>query len=133
MWDFDAGALASAKPLWIKVKETASSHNLLTFSDGSTLRTDARPARGHRFFNAHAGAFTPSMDADATPLGTPTRTLAGGAPTLVSRTEVHGDVDLYNVVTFFHMVRAFREPTGRTSLARLTHPVSIRTFSPTAC
>ena len=39
VWDFDNGVFATANPLWIKQEETTSHYNLLTFSDGSTLKT----------------------------------------------------------------------------------------------
>jgi hypothetical protein len=47
VWDFDNSVFASAHPLWIKQQETTTQYNLLTFSDGSTLKT----INQHRIFN----------------------------------------------------------------------------------
>lgn len=98
VWDFDLGHFSSAKPLWIKTMETAQAHNLLEFSDGSTLRTIDQ----HRIFNQQAGAFTYPMTSD-TPLGTITFKSDGTTVALASKRVVHEIVDYYNVITDHHM------------------------------
>jgi len=94
VWDFDLGAFASAKPLWIKQKETTTQYNLLTFSDGSTLKTIEQ----HRIFNKEAGAFTYPMTND-TPIGTKTVNVRGEEVTLVDKCIMIDTVNYYNVIT----------------------------------
>jgi hypothetical protein len=98
VWDFDNGAFASAQPLWIKREETASQYNLLTFSDGSTLKT----INQHRIFNKQAGAFTHPMTED-TPIGTITVNEHNQEVTLVDKAVVNETVNYYNVITEYHM------------------------------
>jgi hypothetical protein len=98
VWDFDEGCFAKANPLWIKKAETTDKYNLLTFSDGSTLKTIAQ----HRIFNKAAGAFTYPMT-DATPIGTQTFNVTKEEPTLVSKEVVHESVEYYNILTARHI------------------------------
>lgn len=98
VWDFDQGALSQSKPLWIKRSETVTQFNLLTFSDGSTLRT----INQHRIFNKEAGAFTYPMT-DATPVGTTTFNVDGDEITLVAKEVMVAEVDYYNVITDHHL------------------------------
>jgi hypothetical protein len=97
-WDFDAGAPAAARPLWIKVPQPAAAYNRLTFSDGRTLRTVGQ----HRLLNLEAGAFTYPMSAD-TPLGTTTVALGGGRPVLLAKEVVAEPTTSYNVIAARHM------------------------------
>jgi hypothetical protein len=98
VWDFDEGRFANANPLWIKKAETTDKYNLLSFSDGSTLKT----INQHRIFNKEAGAFTWPMT-DATPLGTHTFNVNQEEPTLVSKEVVSEPVEFYNVITARHI------------------------------
>ena len=98
VWDFDNGVFAIAQPLWIKQEETTSQYNLLTFSDGSTLKTIEQ----HRIFNKQAGAFTYPMT-DDTPIGTITMNEYNQEVTLVDKTVVNETVNYYNVITDYHM------------------------------
>jgi len=98
VWDFDNGVFATAKPLWIKQKETTSKYNLLTFSDGSTLKTIEQ----HRIFNKQAGAFTYPMTND-TPIGTITMNEYNQEVTLIDKTVVNETVNYYNVITNYYM------------------------------
>ena len=97
-WDFDRGGYAEARPLWIKREETTHNYNLLSFSDGSTLRTVDQ----HRIFNKEAGAFTYPMT-DATPIGTTTYNQHGDEITLIKKERVYDTVAYYNVITDYHM------------------------------
>jgi len=94
VWDFDNGVFASANPLWIKQQETTTKYNLLTFSDGSTLKTIEQ----HRIFNKEAGAFTYPMT-DDTPIGTTTINVRGEEVTLVDKCIMIDIVNYYNVIT----------------------------------
>ena len=98
VWDFDKGMFTTSNPLWIKVEETTSQYNLLSFSDGSTLKT----INQHRIFNKEKGMFTHPMT-DDTPIGTTTVNSFGEEVTLVDKRVVQEEVNYYNVVTDYHM------------------------------
>jgi hypothetical protein len=98
VWDFDLGQPAEARPLWIKQTETTTQYNLLTFSDGTTLKT----INQHRIFNKEAGAFTYPMT-EATPVGTTTVNVAGEEVTLVDKCIIIDTVNYYNVITNHHL------------------------------
>lgn len=98
VWDFDNGVSASAPPIWLKAAETAHEYNLLTFSDGTTLRT----VGNHHIFNKAAGRFTHTMMAD-TPLGTVTVNDHGEEITLVSAEVISEPVTYYNLWTEYHL------------------------------
>jgi len=98
VWDFDKGVFTASNPLWIKVEETTSQYNLLSFSDGSTLKT----INQHRIFNKEKGMFTHPMT-DDTPIGTTTINSFGEEVTLVAKEVVQDEVNYYNVVTNYHM------------------------------
>jgi len=97
-WDFDRGCYAETTALWIKRSETGGQYNLLTFSDGTTLRTFDQ----HRIFNKQAGAFTYPMT-DATPVGTVTVNEHGQEITLTRKQVIRDTIDYYNVITDHHM------------------------------
>jgi hypothetical protein len=97
-WDFDRGCYAETTAMWIKRGETGSQYNLLTFSDGTTLRTFDQ----HRIFNKQAGAFTYPMTA-ATPVGTVTVNEHGQEITLTNKQVIEDTIDYYNVITDYHM------------------------------
>ncbi len=97
-WDFDRGCYAETTALWIKRSETGSQYNLLTFSDGTTLRTFDQ----HRIFNKQAGAFTYPMT-EATPVGTITMNEHGQEITLTRKQVIRDTIDYYNVITDYHM------------------------------
>ena len=97
-WDFDRGCYAETTAVWIKRRETGSQYNLLTFSDGTTLRTFDQ----HRIFNKQAGAFTYPMTA-ATPIGTVTVNEHGQEITLTNKQVIVDTIEYYNVITDYHM------------------------------
>jgi hypothetical protein len=97
-WNFDRGCYAETTAMWIKRSETGSQYNLLTFSDGTTLRTFDQ----HRIFNKQAGAFTYPMTA-ATPIGTITVNEYGQEITLTNKQVIKDTIDYYNVITDHHM------------------------------
>lgn len=98
VWNFDNSRLSFAKPLWIKRREIAPEYNLLTFSNGTKLRT----INQHRIFNKEAGEFTYPMT-DATPMGTTTFMWNGTSPSLVSKRIIEESVAHYNIITYGHM------------------------------
>jgi hypothetical protein len=97
-WDFDRGCYAETTAIWIKRGETGSQYNLLTFSDGTTLRTFDQ----HRIFNKQAGAFTYPMTS-ATPVGTITVNEHGQEIILTNKQVIQDTIEYYNVITNYHM------------------------------
>lgn len=98
VWDFDNGLFSEAAPLWIKKVETTTQYNLLTFSDGTRLKT----INQHRIFNKERGMFTYPMTAD-TPIGTTTFNAEGEEVKLTSKEIVVEEVEYYNIITSRHM------------------------------
>jgi hypothetical protein len=96
VWNFDEGTPSSAYPLWIKRRETSSCYNLLTFSDGTELRTIGQ----HRVFCVEQGKFAHPVDM---PIGTHTFTHFGDFVRLVSKKVVYEPIDHFNVLTEFHI------------------------------
>jgi hypothetical protein len=97
-WDFDRGCYAETTAVWIKRSETGSQYNLLTFSDGTTLRTFDQ----HRIFNKQSGVFTYPMTA-ATPVGTVTVNEHGQEIILTNKQVIQDTIEYYNVITVYHM------------------------------
>jgi Fibronectin type III domain len=98
VWDFDNGLFSEATPLWIKKVETTTQYNLLTFSDGTRLKT----INQHRIFNKEKGMFTYPMTED-TPVGTTTFNAEGEEVKLTSKEIVVEEVEYYNIITNRHM------------------------------
>ena len=97
VWDFDNGRMSSAKPAWIKQAEVTDKYNLLTFSDGTQLKTIDQ----HRIFNKDLGKFTYPMT-DETPLGTTTLLADRREVQLVDKKVVYEPVEYYNLITEYH-------------------------------
>lgn len=98
VWDFDNGCFTTAKALWLMKKHTTTSYNVLTFSDGTVLKTVGQ----HRIFNKELGKFTYPMT-DETPIGTTTFNANGEEVTLVSKERKTEYVEYYNLITKYHM------------------------------
>ena len=103
VWDFFNGCFASAKPRWIKVKQTAEVYNKLTFDNGTTLGLvgEGGTQGYHRIFNKQACCFT-HTGVPETPNGTITFAEDKSEPVLVSQELVHDTVDYYNIITDKH-------------------------------
>ena len=97
VWNFDLGEFSEAQPIWIKVEEETTGHDVYTFSDGTQLRTV-----GHHVFNKQAGAFTKLKLAE-TPVGTTTFNEQGLEVTLISKERVIEPTCYYNVWTQYHL------------------------------
>jgi len=98
VWNFDEGRFDSAKPLWIKLPGTSNKYNLLTFSDGTELKTISQ----HRIFNKERGMFTYPMTED-TPIGTTTFNSHSKEIKLISKEVINEDVEYYNIITSGHI------------------------------
>jgi hypothetical protein len=103
VWDFFNGCFASAKPRWIKVKQTAEVYNKLTFDNGTTLGLvgEGGTKGYHRIFNKQACCFT-HTGVPETPIGTITFAEDKSEPVLVSQELVNKTVDYYNIITDKH-------------------------------
>ncbi|AYV79913.1 MAG: hypothetical protein Gaeavirus1_50 [Gaeavirus sp.] len=98
VWNFDDGELSKAYPLWIKKTEQTTQYNLLTFSDGTQLKTIVQ----HRIFNKEAGKFTYPLTED-TPLQTTTFTDKQEFITLISKEIIYETINFYNIITNHHI------------------------------
>ena len=103
VWDFFNGCFASAKPSWIKIKQTAGVYNKLTFDNGATLGLVGKggPQGYHRIFNKQANMFT-HTGVPETPNGTITFAEDKSEPVLVSQELIYDTVDYYNIITDKH-------------------------------
>lgn len=103
VWNFFNGCFASAKPRWIKIKQTAEVYNKLTFDNGATLGLVGEGgAQGyHRIFNKQANMFT-HTGVPETPNGTITFAEDKSEPVLVRQELVNNTVDYYNIITDKH-------------------------------
>jgi hypothetical protein len=100
VWNFDQGNLDVSKPLWIKVPQTTDAgYNVITFSDGTVLKT-LQADKGHRIFSKEEGKFVYPM---VCPIGTTTVNVEGEEVTLVSREIIHEEVTFYNIITDHHI------------------------------
>lgn len=103
VWDFFNGCFASAKPRWIKVKQTSPVYNKLTFSNGATLGLvgEGGTQGHHRIYNKQAGLFT-HTGVPETPIGTITFAEDETEPVLIKQELINEDVDYYNIITDKH-------------------------------
>lgn len=97
VWDFDNGKISSSKAIWIMQPKVAHQYNLLTFSDGSQLKTIEQ----HRIFNKELGKFTYPMT-DETPIGTTTLLSNGEEVQLTDKKIITQPVEYYNLITANH-------------------------------
>lgn len=103
VWNFYKGCFDKAKPRWIKIAQTASVYNKLTFDNGATLGLvgEGGTQGYHRIFNEQARLFT-HTGVPETPIGTITFAEDCTKPTLVKQELVHEEVEFYNVITETH-------------------------------
>lgn len=103
VWDFYNGCFASAKPSWIKIRQTAEVYNKLTFDNGTTLGLvgEGGTQGYHRIFNKQANMFT-HTGVPETPIGTITFAEDNSEPVLLKQELIHENVDYYNITTDKH-------------------------------
>lgn len=103
VWDFFNGCFTSAKPSWIKVRQTAEVYNKLTFNNGATLGFvgEGGTQGYHRIFNKQANMFT-HTGVPETPNGTITFAEDKSEPVLLTQELIHENVDYYNIITDKH-------------------------------
>lgn len=98
VWNFDSGEFGTAHPLWIKKRESTYRFNVLSFENGTQLKTIEQ----HRIFNKESGSFTYPMT-DDTPIGTKTFCVDGSETSLIHKEIVYEKIEFYNIITFYHM------------------------------
>ena len=100
VWDFFNGCFTSAKPRWIKIKQTSPVYNKLTFSNGATLGLvgEGGTQGYHRIYNKQAGLFT-HTGVPETPIGTITFAEDETEPVLIKQELINEEVDYYNIIT----------------------------------
>lgn len=103
VWDFFNGCFTSAKPSWIKIKQTSPVYNKLTFSNGATLGLvgEGGTQGYHRIYNKQAGLFT-HTGVPETPIGTITFAEDETEPVLIKQELINEEVDYYNIITDKH-------------------------------
>ena len=98
VWNFDEGKDDVAKPLWIKRTEHAKSYQLVTLSDGNTIKLCGSDGKYHCMFDVTEQKFNHAVDCIGHEVYT-----ENGIATVVSIEEVKEKVDHYNIVTNYHM------------------------------
>ena len=98
VWNFDEGKDDVAKPLWIKRTEYAKSYQLVTLSDGNTIKLCGSDGKYHCMFDVTEQKFNHAVDCIGHEVYT-----ENGIVTVVSIEEVKEKVDHYNIVTNYHM------------------------------
>lgn len=98
VWNFDEGKDDIAKPLWIKRTEYAKSYQLVTLSDGNTIKLCGSDGKYHCMFDVTEQKFNHAVDCIGHEVYT-----ENGIATVVSIEEVKEKVDHYNIVTNYHM------------------------------
>ena len=103
VWDFFNGCFTSAKPRWIKIKQTSPVYNKLTFSNGATLGLvgEGGTQGYHRIYNKQVGLFT-HTGVPETPIGTITFAEDKTEPVLIKQELINEEVDYYNIITDKH-------------------------------
>lgn len=98
VWDFDNGYYTSAKPLWIKKKETASYYYQLKFNDNTKLNVVGSGGYAHRVFSLDTNSFEYANLCVGHRIQT-----SEGIKTLISCEIIHKEVEFYNIITNYHM------------------------------
>lgn len=98
VWDFDNGCYASAKPLWIKKVQTASSYYLCRFDNGVELKLVGSNGRCHRVFSLDRNMFESATEC----VGERIMTRSGIAK-LLSCERIEETVEFYNIITHTHI------------------------------
>ena len=96
-WDFAKGKASSAYPMWIKVKQTASYHYLVTLDDGTEIRLVGSGGNCHRLFNADKQAFIYANECVGDHVST-----VNGIRKVVSCERIEEAVNYYNIITENH-------------------------------
>ena len=97
VWNFDEGRLDSAKPFWIKKKQTAPYFWNIKFDDGTSIR--ACGPKGHEFFSVDKQDFVYGDEL----VGQTVLRHDGKIAKCVSSSLVKEEVDMYNLMTDKHI------------------------------
>ena len=97
VWNFDKGCLDSAKPFWIKKKQTAPYFWNIKLDDGTSIR--ACGPKGHEFFSVDKQDFVYGDEL----VGQTVLMNDGKIAKCVSSSLVKEEVDMYNLMTDKHI------------------------------
>lgn len=98
VYDFYNRCYTSAKPMWIKKKQTTSKYDKVVFSDGSWLGVVGNNGNTHRLFNFTKQEFLYPKDC----IGDSIFTYGEADVGIESITTINETVDFYNVITEKH-------------------------------
>ena len=98
VWDFDLGQYSSSKPLWIKVKETASYYFLCKFENGDELKLIGPESISHRLFDCTLQSFEYPQNIVGDEVFT-----ENGVTRLISCERIDDTIEHYNIITYYHM------------------------------
>ena len=96
-WDFDAGRMSSARPIWIKVAQESAYYWRTRFATGRELLTMGHS--GHRVFSVDAAMFVYVTEC----VGHYVRLADGALDRVVETVRVQERCRYYNVITARHM------------------------------
>ena len=98
VWNFDEGKSGSAKPIWIKVEQTAKQYALVKLSDGNSIKLVGSDGKYHCMFDMDEQKFNHAIDC----IGHNVYTENGIAK--VESLEIFNEpVKFYNIVTNVHL------------------------------
>lgn len=97
VWSYDEGRVVYEYPIWLENKGTASDHQLITFDDGTTLKT----VLNHGLFNKDLNMFVTVLDKDNFKVGTNVVIMKNNKLETVKVTSIK---TIYEEVNYYHVV-----------------------------
>ena len=98
VWNFDEGKSDSAKPIWIKVEQTANQYALVKLSDGNSIKLVGSDGKYHCMFDMDEQKFNHAIDCIGHNVYT-----ENGIVKVESLEIVNEPVKFYNIVTNVHL------------------------------
>lgn len=98
VWDFDKGRDNQAKPIWIKVEQTANQYALVTLSDGNSIKLVGSDGKYHCMYDVDEHKFNHAVDCIGHNVYT-----ENGIVKVESLEIVNEPVKFYNIVTNIHL------------------------------
>jgi hypothetical protein len=97
VWSYDEGRFVYEYPIWLEKKGTASDHQLITFDDGTVLKT----VLNHGLFNKDLNMFVTVLDKDNFKVGTNVVIMKNNKLETVKVTSIK---TIYEEVNYYHVV-----------------------------
>lgn len=98
VWNFDEGKSDSAKPIWIKIEQTANQYALVKLSDGNSIKLVGSDGKYHCMFDMDEQKFNHAIDCIGHNVYT-----ENGIVKVESLEIVNEPVKFYNIVTNVHL------------------------------